>query len=198
MVAQARREEHSTVQKSHKKKHQSQPHRSTSPRLPTRISGAKRRDEAEAGSKPIRMATGEEDGMGQASTHGTAPATSPIGGLWPRRGNPAPAIDASHRHRRHHEASSPRPQIRHRPARRHEERGGERREAIRYERRSERQSGKQREARPHDERITGRVSTMGQTEATPNTDDETTSPTRQASRNERDTRRTAEAPRQRE
>lgn len=50
----------------------------------------------------------------------------------------------------------------------------------------------------HDRRMTGRVSTMGQTEATPNTDDETTSPTRQASRNERDTRRTAEAPRQME
>ena len=126
------------------------------------------------------------------------------------------AIDASHRHRRHHEASSTIPAAnpiphrtdkeskpitpaeRHRPARRHEGRGERRSEAIRHERRSERQSGKQREAGPHDGQMTGRVSTMGQTEATPNTDDETTSPTRQASRNERDTRRTAEAPRKRE
>ena len=78
-------------------------------------------------------------------------------------------------------------------------RNGERGEERRYDTRDGAKSeAASRGTMTHDRRMTGRVSTMGQTEATPNTDDETTSPTRQASRNERDTRRTAEAPRQKE
>ena len=162
-----------------------------SPPIDTRERGEER-DDGEAGSKPIR----EGDGMGKRENH-------------------TPAIDASHRHRRYHEASSPlTPPTRYHIARtrgasRHrtqhdiapldDTRNGAGGEARRYDTRDgekgETASG---ETMPHARQRAGHVSTMGADRGGTEYDDGTTSPTRQASRNERDTRRTAEAPRKRE
>lgn len=157
-----------------------------SPLIDTR-SGAKGRDDGEAGSGAIRDDDGrskrsEGNGMRQANTQGgrhpphrpthegtmakiKAPLSThhiDIADIMRQAARSPPPT--RYHIARTRKASRSRPQIRHRPARRHEERGvrAKRGKAIRKAKR-------QADEREHDRRMTERVSTMGRTEAAQNT-----------------------------